>query len=375
MKFVVDNKIPFLAGVFEPFAEVTYLPGAAIDRLAVSHADALIVRTRTRCDRELLAGSRVQYVATATIGHDHIIKSDLAASGIRWINAPGCNASSVAQYVASALLTFAHERNLNLAGKTLGVVGVGHVGSKVARLGELLGMRILLNDPPRARREGEKGFVSLSQIIAEADVISLHVPLTTDGVDKTHHLVDDRFCAALERKPIFINTSRGEVVSSKALDTGLTCGAVTAAILDVWENEPTIDRDLLDAAAIATPHIAGYSLDGKAAATQMVVRAVGQFFSLPTDSFVVGSLPIPPDPKIQLANDEPSEQELMYQAIHHTYNIRQDDARLRDAPRQFEKLREGYPLRREPLAYHIVGGPEDAAWQNRLRGLGFVLDL
>jgi erythronate-4-phosphate dehydrogenase len=131
----------------------------------------------------------------------------------------------------------------------------------------------------------------------------------------------------------------------------------------------------LDAAAIATPHIAGYSLDGKAAATQMVVRAVGQFFSLPTDSFVVGNLPMPPDPRIHLANDETSEQELLYQAIHRTYNIRQDDARLRDAPRLFEKLRETYPLRREPLAYHIKGGPEDVALQNRLRALGFILDL
>ena len=371
MKFVVDSAIPFLRGVFEPFAQMVYLPGASITREAVRDADALIVRTRTRCDGALLSGSRVRFVATATIGHDHIAADELAALGVQWISAPGSNASSVLQYVACALLTVASQRGWTLSGRTLGVIGVGHVGSKVARLGAMLGMRVLRNDPPRARNEGENDFVPLSRILAAADVISLHVPLTRDGNERTFHLVDPAFCAALEKTPVILNTSRGEVADSSALLQGLVQGRITAALIDVWENEPHISRELLAAAAIATPHIAGYSLDGKAAATGQVVRAVSQFFSLPLDSFTVTELPLPSDPVIRLDAGSTDEQQMFYQVFCRSYDIKRDDAMLRARPDHFEALREHYPMRREPLAYVVQGGPQGIAWRERLGALGF----
>ena len=374
MKLVADSNIPFLKGVFEPFAEVVYLPGDAINESAVRDANALIVRTRTRCDKALLAGSKVRFIATATIGHDHLFADDLAACGVAWANAPGSNASSVMQYVACALVTLAHESGVALAGKTLGVVGVGHVGSKVARLGRILGMRVLLNDPPRARSEGGEGFVALERIAREADIITLHVPLTPSGADRTHHLVDSAFCAALERSPMLINTSRGEVVDSPGLAAALAGGRISKAILDVWEHEPAIDRHLMTGAAIATPHIAGYSLDGKAAATAAAVRAVSRFFSLPLGSFMVAGLPPPPDPSICLDVYATSDEELLYQACLRSYDIRRDDAMLRSAPENFERLREAYPLRREPPAYHIKKGPPGTAWRDKLQALGFLID-
>ena len=212
MRIVADDKIPFLKGVFEPYAEVRYLPGGAIRQEDLRNADALITRTRTRCNRELLAGTPVRFIATATIGFDHIDAAAMKELEIDWTNAPGCNARSVAGYLAAALTGFQRP----LRGLTLGVVGVGNVGRRIVETGEALGMRVLRNDPPRAEREGSAGFSELAQLLEESDFITLHVPLERGGAHPTFHLADEVFLNAMKPGAVLLNTSRGEVADNPA---------------------------------------------------------------------------------------------------------------------------------------------------------------
>ena len=267
-KIIVDDKVPFLEGVLENHFEVVYKPGNEIVRDNLADADALLIRTRTACDRNLLEGSSVKFIATATIGYDHIDTEFCRLAGIEWMNAPGCNAWAVQQYVVTAILELAVKYSLPLDQLTLGVVGVGHVGSKVAEAVRALGLHVLLCDPPRKRKEGGN-FVSLETITAECDIITFHVPLTVDGEDRTYHMADDFFFAKLQRMPIIINSSRGEVVMGDALKRALIARSVKGAVLDVWEKEPGVDLELLRLVDIATPHIAGYSVEGKANGTAM----------------------------------------------------------------------------------------------------------
>ncbi|MBO4606024.1 MAG: 4-phosphoerythronate dehydrogenase [Bacteroidales bacterium] len=322
MKIVCDDKIPFLRGVFEPYAEVVYLHGAAISASDVKDADALVVRTRTRCDRTLLEGSSVRVIASATIGYDHIDTAWCSEHGIVWANAPGCNAGSVAQWVESVLVTLSRSHGFSLVGKTLGIVGVGHVGSKVQALASALGLRTLLCDPPRAMAEGPAGFVLLDEIIAGADIVTLHVPLTQE----TYHMIDASVLGRMRPSQILINSSRGEVVDSAALREALQDGRLMAAALDVWENEPLVDPVLVGLAEIATPHIAGYSQDGKAAGTTAAVRVVARTLGL-SDLFDF-SVALPP-----------------VTSAH--YDVLQDSARLKADISSFERLRSDYPPRRE----------------------------
>ena len=230
MKIVIDDKIPYIQGALEPFAEVVYLPGSKTTAEVVKDAVAIISRTRTICNEALLSGSSVKIIASATIGYDHIDTEYCDRAGIKWTNAPGCNAKSVEQYIASAIMVMAERKGWTLAGKTIGVVGVGNVGSKVATIAEILGMRVLLNDPPRARVEGEKGFVSLDKILEESDIITLHVPLNQEGLDATWHLADEVVCPHAAQ-PIFINSCRGEVVETAALKHAIRTGQVSGAII------------------------------------------------------------------------------------------------------------------------------------------------
>jgi erythronate-4-phosphate dehydrogenase len=322
MKIVCDDKIPFLRGVFEPYAEVVYLPGASIGPADVRDADALVVRTRTRCDRALLEGSSVRAIASATIGYDHIDTAYCSQHGIAWANAPGCNAGSVAQWVESVLLALASMNGLSLGSLTLGIVGVGHVGSKVSAVASSLGLRTLLCDPPRAALEGPAGFVSLDEVIAGSDIVTLHVTLT----DETFHMIDAAVLGRMRPSQILINSSRGEVVDSAALLEALQAGRLKAAALDVWENEPHVDPALVELAQIATPHIAGYSQDGKAAGTTAAVRFIAQTLGL-TD-LLDFSVVLP-------------------EAVNVSYDVLSDSARLKSSPSSFEHLRETYPVRRE----------------------------
>ncbi|MDD3479599.1 MAG: 4-phosphoerythronate dehydrogenase [Paludibacteraceae bacterium] len=336
---VIDAHIPFIKGVLESVAQVSYYPANEITADVVSHADALIVRTRTACNEALLANSSVRFIATATIGFDHIDADFCAAHAIEWTNAAGCNASSVAQYIGSALAVWANKNQDTLAGKTLGVVGVGHVGTEVVRMAHLLGMRILLNDPPRAMEDKTTGFVSLDVLAREADVITFHTPLTTDGLFPTYHLANADFLNQLQHKPLLINSARGGVVDELALKAALKLGKIADVVLDCWEHEPAIDNDLLQATLLSTPHIAGYSADGKAKATEMSVRAVSRFFDLGLDDFTVSELS-PKQVKLVARDHLP-------EALLANYDIRVDSDQLWANPERFEALRSHYAVRRE----------------------------
>lgn len=330
MKIVVDDKIPFIQEKLTLLAdEVVALGGATISATDVRDADALIVRTRTRCDESLLKDSMVRFVATATIGFDHIDAPYLEQAGIEWVSCPGCNAASVAQYVESALLLLQQEKGVTLGQATIGIVGCGHVGSRVKGVAERLGMRVLICDPPL----GHDGFVSLDDIAREADIITFHVPLTRDGNYATWHMVDDAFLHRLYRVPYIINTSRGGVVDNTALLTALQEGRIRDAVLDVWEGEPQLNLDLLQRVFIGTPHIAGYSADGKANADNMVIEALCRHFNLPVPEKV-----LPPKlPANFRYTGNPLE----------LYNPLTDSEALKANPSNFEYLRNHYPLRRE----------------------------
>lgn len=372
MKIVCDNKIPFLRGVLEPWAEVLYLPGRETTPEVVRDADAVITRTRTKCDAALLAGSSVKVIATATIGYDHIDTAWCEDHGIVWRNAPGCNSWSVKQYIATVLCTLARRHGLELAGMTLGVVGVGNVGSKVAEVAALLGMRVLLCDPPRARREGGEAFVSLDEIVAGSDIITLHVPLSREGEDATWHLFDAARLASLRPDQFLINSSRGPVVDNAALKTALQEKRLRGAVLDVWEGEPEPDRALMDLLDVATPHIAGYSADGKANGTTASVRTVAEVLGLPLTDWRPAAIPAPPQPlDFTLDAAGKRRQEVLAEALLHTYDPLADDRALRAHPECFEQLRGDYPVRREPTAFtlRLQGGAPELA--ETLSAIGF----
>ena len=354
MKVVCDSAIPFLKGALEPYCQVVYVHGSEICRDMVMDADALVIRTRTRCNATLLEGTKVRFIATATIGYDHIDTQWCESNGIRWTNAPGCNSWSVQQYIGSLLVTMSRTLGFSFRERTLGVVGAGNVGSKVARLAALLGFRVLLCDPPRARREGSGQFVSLDEIISRSDIITLHVPLIRDGEDATFHLFDDSRLASMNRNQILINSSRGEVVDGAALKNALAQKKILAASLDVWENEPQIDTQLLSLLFTGTPHIAGYSVDGKATGTTMSVQALGKFFDLPCRDWEVTEVPQSVQPsEFSIDTTGKTPQEVLADAILHTYDIRTDDAALRADTASFEKQRSNYPVRREFPAFCV----------------------
>ena len=347
MIIVADDKIPYLGGALEPFAEMVYLPGQAITSAAVRDADALVTRTRTVCDQKLLDGSAVKLIASATIGTDHIDTEYCRKQGIAWRNAPGCNAGAVCQYVAAALFAWSRKQNTPLGGLTIGLVGVGHVGRRVAALCETLGMQTLLNDPPRQRAEGERPFVGLDRIREVSDIISFHVPLNTSGAFATRHMVDTRFLNGLGKTPLLINTCRGEVFDTGALKRALDSGSLSGVALDCWEQEPEIDLELLAKAAIGTPHVAGYSVDGKANGTMMCVRAVSRFFDLGIDDWVPKASELQKTTVIELDGRDKGEEAVLAEAVLASYDILEDDRRLRMGPESFEQIREQYRFRRE----------------------------
>ena len=338
MKLVIDDKIPYIRGQAERLGECLYLPGADISAGDVRDADALIVRTRTRCDEALLRGSKVRFVATATIGYDHIDRAAMRRLGIAWANCPGCNAASVAQYVGCVILAAQEEGVLKKGSLVVGLIGAGHGGTAAKTLLEGMGHRVMLNDPPLQLR-GQRGLFSLESIARECDVVSLHTPLTRSGLFPTYHLANRRFFASLRRRPLFINSSRGACMDTRAVVEALEDGKIRAAAIDTWENEPCIDKKLLRSAWISTPHIAGYSADGKSNATRMALEAVSAHFGLDC-SFNIS----PPSLPEGFCYDA--------EAVHSCeallrYDPRCDSRRLKAAPEDFEYLRGNYPLRRE----------------------------
>jgi erythronate-4-phosphate dehydrogenase len=373
MKIIIDDKIPYIKGAFEQVAEVIYLPGNKTTPEIVKDADAIITRTRTICNEELLKGSTVKFIATATIGYDHIDTDYCRKAGIEWTNAPGCNAESVNQYIASALFSWSMRKRVDLVGKTIGIVGAGQVGSRVAKTCETIGMNVLLNDPPRERHEGSGKFVSLKTIQEQADIISFHVPLNTSGIDSTFHMVNKEFLLNLKNKPLIINSCRGEVFNSDDVYNTLKSGNISGLIADCWENEPDIDLELLKLAEFGTPHIAGYSKDGKANGTKMSVRAVSKFFKLGIDDWQPDKVEPPANPIIEIDGNQRREYSILAEAILSTYNIESDDEALRENPELFEKLRGDYPVRREFDSYTIKAKNIEKETIIKLEKLGFKI--
>lgn len=332
---VIDSGIPYISGVFESCgARVSYLAGREICRAALSDASAVVVRTRTRCDAALLEGTPVTIVATATAGTDHIDIQYCASHGIRVASAPGCNADGVKQYVLTALYALARRKGINLRGLTMGVIGVGQVGSRVADLASALGFRVLRNDPPRAIRESTFESVPLEQVLAESDIVTLHIPLWEENIG----FASGDFFGRMKQGSIFINAARGEVVDENALM--LARSNLSGLILDVWAGEPLINKQLLNIADIATPHIAGYSAQGKINGTIAVVRAVADHFGI--DQLKGFSLPLASRP---LALDASMSQQAITEALLRRYDIWADDTALRLAPGSFEALRTNYSYR------------------------------
>ncbi len=338
MKIIIDKDIPFIKGLLEDFAEVEYHKGKDITKGLAMDADALIVRTRTKCDEALLAGTSVKMIATATIGYDHIDAHYCAQAGVQWTNAPGCNADSVVQYVGAVIAQWAKNEGFeNVVGKTLGVVGVGNVGSRIVNLGEQLGMKVMMCDAPRKVRGDSGRWYDLEQLIAEADVLTLHTPLTYDGDDATYHLLDERMLEMLAKRPLLINAARGGVVEEGALKAAIYSNKVGFVAVDCWEGEPDLDLELLDIVDISTPHIAGYSADGKWNGTRMAVEAVCEYFGWDVD--LSDKCPL----------DEKLVEECTLKSLESSYDVIADSERLRADADGFEKHRGDYPIRRENL--------------------------
>ncbi|MDD3108405.1 MAG: 4-phosphoerythronate dehydrogenase [Alistipes sp.] len=337
---VADCAIPFLQGTLEPYATVDYLQGSAITHDDLRKADALIVRTRTRCDAAMLEGTPVRLIATATIGYDHIDSTYCAAHGIEVVTAAGCNARGVLQYVMAALALCSLRDHWSPTERCLGVIGVGHVGKLVALFGEHFGFKVLCCDPPRAARESAAAFVTQEELLSQADIVTCHVPLLREGPHPTFHMAGARFFDRMRQGSLFINSSRGEVVEDEALIHALQAQKLSHAIIDTWNHEPAIDPTLHALCTYGTPHIAGYSLQGKAAGTAAVVRALSRHFGWPLTQWY------PSEVTPTRANLDLTWEELL-QRMPQYFDLEQESLALRNDPSQFEALRNHYTYRTE----------------------------
>ncbi|MBR4827166.1 MAG: 4-phosphoerythronate dehydrogenase [Bacteroidales bacterium] len=340
MNIIIDNAIPFIQGVFEDYAQVRYLDGGSITAADVHDADALVIRTRTKCGAALLEGSSVKVISTATIGYDHIDLEYCRKRGIHVQNASGCNSGAVMNYVLSAMYGTASRKRINLSGFKVGIIGVGSVGSRVARALTLLGFNVLQNDPPRAANEGPAQFCDLDYLLRNSDVVTMHVPLTPE----TRGMADAAFFSKMKLGAFFINASRGEVVDEDALLHAVQ--KLGSVIIDTWCGEPYVNRELIKAVDIATPHIAGYSYQGKLVGTSMAVRAVARYFGIKE---LYDFFPDPQDEprdavKLDLRNKTQGQ---ITSILQYNYPIFTDDFMFRIAPENFESLRANYRYRRE----------------------------
>lgn len=386
MKIIADANIPFVKECFSSIGQVTVVAGRQITPSVAADADVLLVRSITPVGPELLAKSRVRFVATATIGFDHIDRDFLEQNDIGFASAPGSNANSAAEYVIAGLLEVGHRHDLSLEGRSIGIIGVGNVGGRVAGKCAALGMDLFLNDPPLQRQTGDARYLPLEGLFG-CDFITLHTPLTFEGPDKTHHLADEPFFSSLKDGCVFVNASRGGVVDSRALKAAVRSGRLRAAVLDVWEKEPAIDVELLKMVDIGTPHIAGYSLDGKIGGLIMIYKSVCDYFGLEAKFDVEDFLPEPSVPQVELNQGVGREQEALRKAVREVYRIDRDDERLRrvlDEPAEkrgayFDGLRKNYPVRREFQNTKIIVATEDnegpeknlKRLMGKLEGIGF----
>ncbi len=381
MKIVADANIPFVRECFSSVGEVEVLSGRDITPRTVANADALLVRSITPVNERLLQGSTVRFVGTATIGFDHVDLGYLERNHIGFASAPGSNANSAAEYLVAALLEVGRRHQIRLEGQSIGVIGVGNVGRRVARKGEALGMHVLRNDPPLQRRTGDSQYVPLESLYT-CDFLTIHTPLTRSGIDKTLHLADARFFSCLKPGAVFLNASRGAVTDSQALKAAIQAGQLRAVVLDVWENEPNIDTELLEMVDLGTPHIAGYSYDGKVAGMIMIYQSLCRHFGLSPRFDGADFLPEAGVPRLQIEAANAGDEELLTRAVEQIYSIKRDDENLRQMVRQppekrgrfFDDLRKHYPIRREFQNTTVALDQPREDLARKLGGMGFKVE-
>ena len=358
MNIIADENIPYAKQAFTALGQVSTLPGRQMQSSDLADCDCLLVRSVTRVDRQLLEGTPVKFVASATIGTDHIDLDFLHQQGIGFANAPGCNAESASEYMINALFELSQKKGIDPFGLTAGIIGYGNVGSRVYQKLQALGIKTLINDPPRQLTGDDSiDYVSLQDIIQRCDFITLHVPLTRDGEHPTYHLFNEARLDALTEGCIFFNAARGPVVDNSALSALLRKRQDLTVFLDCWEGEPTIDQTLLKQVDFATPHIAGYSFEGKLRGTQMILDAACNFFNRSSDWKMRDYLP--EKQQIELVSN--SSPELWHELFSKHFRIEDDHRRLLalselnhdELAKQFDLLRKNYPLRYEYEQYII----------------------
>jgi erythronate-4-phosphate dehydrogenase len=381
--------MPYAREAFSALGDVTLLDGRSISADDVRDAEILAIRSTTRVDAALLGGSAAKFVGTATIGTDHMDVSYLEDRGITWCYSPGCNANSVSEYLTAALLCLANRHGFTIEGKTIVVIGVGNVGSLVVDKARTLGMRVLPNDPPRARLEADaqEEFVDLDQVLDEADIVTFHVPLTRGGTDRTLHMADAAFFRRLKPGCVFVNSARGAVVDTDALIAAMGDGTVSHAVIDTWEGEPAYREDLLERVDIGTPHIAGHSFEGKVMGTVMVYREACRFLGVEAGWTPDALLPEPLVPRLEVDAAGKTDEQVLWEIVKPVYEIEADDRRLRGEKGQgtmdhgqgtggraahFDGLRKSYPVRREFRFTEVALRNASEDLTDKVFGLGFT---
>ena len=380
MKIIADQNIPFVEECFSSIGQVTLVSGREVTSDLVKDADILLVRSITKVNADLLAGSRVQFVATATIGTEHVDQEYLAANDIGFASAPGSNANSVAEYIVAALLALGKKYQFQLEGQSIGIVGVGNVGRRVESKCRALGMNVVLNDPPLARQTGDTKYRPLEEIF-ECDFITMHTPLTKDGPDPTYHLTDAGFFASMKQGAVFLNSARGKVQDEAALKQTLQAGKLGGVVLDVWETEPKVDPWLLQHVDLSTPHIAGYSYDGKIAGMVMIYDAACEYFGLDKTHTAGDFLPEPDVAEITISPEQlqQSPEWVIHDVVQQVYVINRDDFNMREILLQpdheqatwFDGLRKNYPRRREFQNTSVILPASEGDIAKKLAGIGF----
>ncbi|GAA4495279.1 4-phosphoerythronate dehydrogenase [Pseudaeromonas paramecii] len=370
MKIIADENMPLVEPLFADFGELTRLPGRQLSPASVAEADVLLVRSVTQVDERLLSqAAHLKFVGSATIGTDHVDQALLARRGIRFASAPGCNKISVGEYVISALLVLAERHQLHLSGMTLGVIGAGNTGTAVAERALALGMQVCLCDPPLADAGDPREFVPYEVALC-SDVVSFHVPLTREGPYATWHLLDEAALSVLDGEQILINACRGDVWDNQALLARQLGADPLRLVMDVWEQEPDLLTALIPHTELATPHIAGYSLEGKMRGTYQIYQAFCDWIGQPAQQPFA---PLLPKPALdRLALQQLPDQDLLKRLVHLVYDVRRDDALFRHGfttPADFDRLRKHYPERREWSSLHLLA----AEGREHLAALGFSL--
>jgi len=379
MKIICATSIPYAKEAFAPLGELQILDPKQITPKILKDADVLVTRSTLKVGAELLEGTGVKFVGTCTIGYDHLDLDYLEKRKIVWTASPGCNANSVAEYVTAALLHVASKHNITLRGKNIGIIGVGHVGSLVVKKASALGMRILLNDPPLFDLTGDDRYRSLDEVLAESDVVTVHVPLERGGEYPTFHLAGRNFFGRAKKGCIFINAARGAVMNSDDFLKARAGGAIEHAVIDCWENEPAFRPDVMRAADLGTPHIAGYSFEGRSMGTIHVYRELCKFMGLEPNLTLDALLPPPPVPEIHFDAEGKSDEESLAEIVGRVYDIAADDRDLRSFTtaneetrgKEFEKMRKNYHMRREFRYTRVILRNASATLAESLRNLEF----